>query len=94
MNREEARLVVIVQPNARRNEIKDFREGILYLKIAAPPTEGKANRELVNYLGEILGLAKSLISVEKGLKAKKKLVSISGLGPGQLSYIISGLNKG
>lgn len=94
MKKEEARLVIIVQPNARRNEIKDFREGILYLKIAAPPTEGKANRELVDYLGEILGLAKSRISVEKGLKAKKKLVSISGLSPEQLSDRISNLDKG
>jgi uncharacterized protein YggU (UPF0235/DUF167 family) len=52
------------------------------------------NRELINYLSEILGVAKSRISVGKGLKAKKKLVSISGLSPGQLPNIISGLDIG
>ncbi len=94
MKKEETRLTVIVQPNAGRNQIKDYREGILYLKIAAPPTEGKANRELVGYLGEILGIAKSRISVEKGLRAKKKLISIGGMSPGQISELISGLDIG
>lgn len=83
----------MVQPNARRNEIKGFREGILYLKIAAPPTEGKANRELVTYLSEILGVAKSLISVEKGQKVKKKLVSISGLDLERVTDILVNATK-
>ena len=93
MKKSEARLAVMVQPNARRNEIKGFREGILYLKIAAPPTEGKANRELVTYLSEILGVAKSLISVEKGQKVKKKLVSISGLDLERVTDILVNATK-
>jgi uncharacterized protein (TIGR00251 family) len=93
MKKEEARLVVIVQPNARRNEIKDFSEGALYLKIAAPPTEGKANRELINYLSEILGVAKSRISVEKGLKAKKKSIGVTGLNQEQVTDILDNATK-
>jgi len=93
VKKSEARLAVMVQPNARRNEIKGFREGILYLKIAAPPTEGKANRELVTYLSEILGVAKSLISVEKGQKVKKKLVSISGLDLERVTDILVNATK-
>ena len=76
---EETRLVIQVRPNARQNEILGFRERVLHLKIAAPPVEGRANQQLVEFLGEILGVAKSRVIIEKGKTGRRKLVSISGL---------------
>lgn len=35
------------------------------VSIAAPPTDGEANAELVRYLAEVLALKKSQISLEK-----------------------------
>lgn len=35
------------------------------VQIAAPPTEGEANAELVRYLSKVLGLRKSDISLDK-----------------------------
>jgi uncharacterized protein (TIGR00251 family) len=84
MDKNETRLTVRVQPNSRKNEVIGFREDILYLKISAPPVEGKANREMVNYLSDILGIARSRIIVEKGTAGRRKLVGISGMNREQI----------
>jgi len=51
----------------------------LRIKIAAPPVDGKANRELVVFLSEVLGIRKSDIAIEKGENAKRKVIGISGI---------------
>jgi uncharacterized protein (TIGR00251 family) len=93
MKNEETRLEIRVQPNARKNEIQGFREGVLYIKIAAPPVEGKANKELIGYLSDILGIAKSRVSIEKGVTGRNKLISIIGLNQEQVKGIINSLRK-
>ena len=65
-----------------------FREGILYLKIAAPPVKGRANQQLVKFLGEILGIAKSRVVIEKGKTGKRKLVNIGGLNEEKVNSLI------
>lgn len=72
-------ITIQVQPNARRNEVLGFTEGILRLKIAAPPVEGKANKEVINYLSKVLDVAKSYIDIERGHSGKVKVVSIEGM---------------
>jgi len=49
------------------------------VKIAAPPVKGKANQELVRFLSDILGVAKSNITIEKGLTSRRKVVGIRGV---------------
>jgi len=79
MSKDRTRIQVHVQPNARRNEILGFREGLLWLRIAASPVEGKANRELVDYLSEILGVSKSSVEVERGTTGRHKTVAVEGI---------------
>ena len=73
-----------IQPNARRNEVLGFEEGILRVKIAAPPVKGKANKELVDFLSGLLGVSKGSITIEKGLTSRRKLVVIEGLSQAQI----------
>ena len=44
------RLAIKVTPNAGRNEITGFKDGVLQVRIAAPPDKGKANKELIDFL--------------------------------------------
>ena len=74
-----ARIQVRVSPNAAKNEVTGYIEGVLRIKIAAPPVEGKANRELVSYLSRLLKISKGSVSVIKGQTARNKLVAIEGL---------------
>ena len=76
---ERARILVQVQPDARKNEITGFREGVLHIRIAAPPVKGKANQELIAFMASLLGISKGDLAIEKGLTSKKKVISIVGL---------------
>jgi uncharacterized protein len=75
-----ARLSVKVTPNASCNEIVGFKQGILYLKIAAPPDKGKANKELVAFLADNLGIKKSALLIVKGQTSRHKTIVIEGMG--------------
>ena len=68
-----------VTPNARRSEITGFSEGVLQVRIAAPPVKGKANRELTALVSRILGVKKSAITIVRGQTSRNKVISIEGL---------------
>ena len=52
MKEKPARIKVHVHPGAKRNEIVRFEDGVWHLKIAAPPTEGKAiDRRTARFTG-------------------------------------------
>ena len=78
--KEGTRITVHVHPNANQNEVGSFRDGVLQVRIAAPPTMGKANRELLEFLSNFLGVSKSNLIIEKGMTSKKKILAIEGLG--------------
>ncbi len=73
------RLSVRVQPRASRSEVVGEHDGALKVRLAAPPVEGEANRELVRFLGKLLGVAPSRVSVVAGATGKSKVVEIEGL---------------
>jgi uncharacterized protein (TIGR00251 family) len=79
------KILVQVHPGAKKNQVLRFESSIWHLKIAAPPVEGKANKELIEFLSEVLGIAKSHILIEKGATSHKKLVMIEGLTEKELA---------
>jgi uncharacterized protein (TIGR00251 family) len=74
------RLAIKATPNAGRNDISGYKDGVLQVKIAAPPEKGKANKELVDFLSEVLGVRKSAISIIKGHTSRNKVLNIEGMG--------------
>ncbi len=78
------RLAVKVTPNAGRNEISGLREGVLQVRVAAPPEKGKANKELTDFLAERLGVKKSFISIIKGQTSRHKTIIITGISSEEL----------
>ncbi|OGO07029.1 MAG: YggU family protein [Chloroflexi bacterium RBG_13_56_8b] len=78
-----------VHPNAARNELVGFSEGVLRLKIAAPPVRGKANKELIAFLAQKLGLSKGDLTILKGHSSRNKLISIAGLSREELTRRLS-----
>jgi len=89
MNEENAELIVQVKPNASRNKITGFNEGILSMAIVAPPLKGKANQELVKYLSDVLRLPKSRFVIRKGATSKRKIITILGSNKNKITEIIS-----
>lgn len=76
------KLALKVTPGAKKNEILGWEDDypqvgrVLKVKIAAPPVEGKANKEIVLFLAKALGVTKSSIEVVYGTSGRIKLVEI------------------
>ena len=76
------KLALKVTPGARKNEILGWEDDypqvgrVLKLKIAAPPIEGKANKEIVQFLAKALGVSKASIELVHGTSGRIKLVEI------------------
>ena len=77
-----------VHPNAARSSVVGFRDGVLHVRVSAPPVEGKANRELVKLLSAKLRVSKSSISIEKGATSRRKRVAIAGLENDQVMRLL------
>ena len=54
----------------------DINDEGIRIAIAAPPKENEANKELISYLAEVLGVKKTDLSLGKGSKSKSKIVAI------------------
>ena len=76
------KLALKVTPGAKKNEILGWEDDypqvgrVLKVKIAAPPVEGKANKEIVLFLAKALKVTKSSIEVVHGTGGRIKLVEI------------------
>ena len=75
----QTRLVVQVQPNANHDDVTSFVDGILHLKVAAPPVKGKANKELIKFLSRLLGVSEGRLIIEKGITNRRKVIAVKGL---------------
>ncbi|MGB2798609.1 MAG: DUF167 domain-containing protein [Dehalococcoidia bacterium] len=84
MSQNQTNITVQIQPNAKRNEVLGFEDGVLRVKIAAPPVRGKANKELIDFLSGLLGVNKSSITIEKGVTSRRKVIAIEGLSQAQI----------
>ncbi len=69
---------VKVIPSAKKKEIR-FENGIFKIKINSKPQDGKANKEMIEFISKKLKIAKSKISIIKGEKQKSKLIKIEGI---------------
>ncbi len=74
-----ARISLRVQPNAPRSEAVSLADGVFKIRIAAPPVEGKANRELIAFLSQKLGISKSSVTIVRGHTSRNKIIDIDGL---------------
>ena len=77
-----AAITVKVIPRSSRNEIAGVQEdGIIKIRLMAAPVEGQANKALVEFLAEVLDIAKSKIEIIGGLSGRIKLITILDLDP-------------
>ncbi|HOY97320.1 MAG TPA: DUF167 domain-containing protein [Catalimonadaceae bacterium] len=65
----------LVKPNARSSSIGRSEDGQMWIRIAAPATEGKANSALIAFLSKLVGIPKSRISLVNGASGRHKTFS-------------------
>ncbi len=75
----EARLTVAVQPRAGRDGIVGWRDGVLRVRVTAPPAAGAANAAVRALLANRLGCAPGRVEILRGAGARTKILRIAGL---------------
>ncbi len=73
------RISLRVHPGATGSEVVGFTDGVLQVRVAAPPVKGQANRELIALLSKALAVGKSALTIVKGHTSRSKVIAIDGL---------------
>ena len=77
-----------IQPRSSRNEVVGYHGDAIRVRLTAPPIDGAANRALIRFLAKTLGLAPSMIRLDRGHAGRTKLVTLVGA---ELGQVVSGL---
>lgn len=77
---EGSTITVRVTPNASRNALAwNQTRGVLEVKVAAAPREGKANTELLRFLGKAMGVPRTCLRIIRGASTRDKAILVAGL---------------
>ena len=79
MSGSKVRISLRVHPGAARSEVVDFTDGVLQVRVAAPPVKGQANSELIALLSKALAVGKSALTIVKGHTSRSKVIAVDGL---------------
>lgn len=66
-------------PRSPANRIEIDTNGSIRVRITAPPVDGAANARLLKYLGAILDVPSSTLSVRSGAQARHKRIFAEGI---------------
>jgi len=69
-------LKVKVKPNAKQQTIIEEPDGSLKIALKSPPTDGKANQELIKILAKKFDIPKSEIIIKSGFSSRNKLIEL------------------
>jgi uncharacterized protein len=81
---------VRLQPRARTNEIVGERDGVLIVRVSAPPVEGRANDALCRLIAKQARVALRQVSIVRGAGARQKVVRVAGADPERLRALMKG----
>ena len=69
-------LHIKVKPNSKKDELNIDPDGMIQVRITAPPVDGKANKYLIAFLAGFFGVSKSKITLLKGESNRFKTIKI------------------
>jgi hypothetical protein len=73
---ERVSFTIRVTPRAAANAVGGERDGMLLVRVSAPPVEGKANDAVVELLAKALDIPRGQVRLERGAAARTKRVSV------------------
>jgi uncharacterized protein (TIGR00251 family) len=78
VERETVSFWLKVKPRAQRERLRSDASGELILELNAPPVDGQANEACVRFFARALRLPQACIVLLAGVKARRKLIRITG----------------
>lgn len=83
------RFNVRVQPRASKDEVVGLVNGVLRVRLRAPPVEGAANRALIEFLADQLGVSRRYVRIVSGIGSRNKVIEVDDLARPALDRILS-----
>ena len=74
-----ARIKIKVQSRASRNTLSVVRDGMLRIRVTAPPVDGQANVAAIVLLAQALDVPKSAIRLVKGAFSHEKTLAVESM---------------
>lgn len=74
-------LRVRVTARASRDELAGMRDGVLHVRVTAPPVDGRANQGVCKLIARAVGVGRTSVSVARGERSRDKLVRVEGVEP-------------
>lgn len=71
------RVAVYVKPMSKETRLFSEPDGTFTMRVTAPPTKGKANREIVKWISKKLGKPSSQVRIIAGFHLNQKIIEIS-----------------
>ena len=68
-----------------------YEDGALKARLHAPPTEGRANDELIDLVAKKLRLRKSDLIIVRGTKSRDKEIEVAGMDQEQIDNLVRNL---
>ena len=79
---------VKVQPKASGDQVVGYRDGVLQLRVTAPPDKRRANAAVVALLADALGVAKSRVPIVRGQSSRDKVLAVESMTPEDVRGIL------
>lgn len=90
----DCRLRVRLTPKGGQDAFIKWEADTLYVRVAAPPVHGAANRTLIALLSKALGIAKSRVSILSGETSWDKTIQFKGISDSDLKARIEDALRG
>jgi uncharacterized protein (TIGR00251 family) len=90
-HKEGVTLRVRVIPRSSMNVLTGETGGCLGVKLTTPPVGGRANKDLVKFLGKKLKIAPSSIRILHGHSSREKTLLIPGMDRATVQRLLSGV---
>jgi uncharacterized protein len=72
-------ITVRLQPRAKRDEVVGERDGVVVIRVTAPPVDGRANEALCRLIAKRAQVARSRVEIVRGHSAREKVVRVEGV---------------
>lgn len=86
----EVLIAVKAQPRASRTETAGTHGSELRIRLAAPPVDNAANRELLTFLAKQLECPRGSLRLVRGEKAAHKWIAVTGLTLAEVTRRLAG----
>ena len=86
--KETTTITVRVVPRSSKTEIAGDHDGVLKIKLKAPPVGGAANEELIRFLSKTFHIPKANVQLISGLTGRNKRIRLAGVAPSQIADLV------